>query len=92
MYMLFGGTECYYASGGASDLIKCSEDTKELHQTLKVFVDYNGSGSKCPLDWWHIYNTDSNSIIERSNTKPYGYDDSNEDADMIVTEMVYGKA
>ncbi len=69
LYMLFGGTECYYASGGANDLLKVSSSLNDL--VIK------GTWEKTEeniIEWWHIYSLKDEQIIVRSEATPYASD------------------
>ena len=56
-YILFGGDDTDYSSGGWHDLIDQSDDRDEMIQLGKIIT---------PDYWWHVVDMDSGKIIAGS--------------------------
>ena len=84
MYLIFGG-ECYYASGGANDLIEEHEDEScaiqraveliglfaIIHKAKQEDIDWDyDEGHK--IEWTQVYSVDRGEVIYKSESTPYG--------------------
>lgn len=74
MYILFGG-DCYYAKGGANDLLGTFDNMTEaiakgqwLEKTPKPGRVYSD------LEWWHVFCTETLEIVAQSDVTPHGVD------------------
>ena len=69
-YILFGGEEFYYASGGSHDFIQASDNKDELielgEKRAKERYQRNG------LAWWHLFDMEEEKIIAGSNVQAHG--------------------
>ena len=59
-YLTFTGQTCY-ASGGARDLIGSYDD---IESAKKAALESCDPEKSWPDDWWHIYDTESNEIVD----------------------------
>lgn len=77
-YLLFGGMECYYAEGGAHNLLKNSNNRNELmnYAMKRDYKDSYYTGMHL-LSWWHIYDLKNNCIIMGSIPQPHPSDNLN---------------
>tara|TARA_R110000851_G_scaffold160243_2_gene303481 strand:- start:409 stop:687 length:279 start_codon:yes stop_codon:yes gene_type:complete len=83
MYLIFGGT-CYYASGGANDLIETHDDKScaiqraiELiglsavtYKAKKEDLDWDNDVSH-EIEWTQVYSAESGEVVHRSDNTPY---------------------
>jgi hypothetical protein len=83
MYLIFGGS-CYYASGGANDLIEAHDDKScaiqraiELiglsavtYKAKKEDIDWDDDESH-EIEWTQVYSVESGEVIYRSDNTPY---------------------
>jgi hypothetical protein len=61
-YLIFGG-EIYYARGGFHDFLSSHDD---LPTALSCAED-DGR-----YEWWHIYDSETKTIVAYANSQPYG--------------------
>ena len=74
-FMIFGG-ECYYASGGAYDLIETCADEEEALEKAKAWIGkalYHGNPSQedidndyaysTPIEWIQVYDCKEHKVI-----------------------------
>jgi hypothetical protein len=68
-YLLFGSDDCYYAQGGAHDLLGSGDslDTLLMSDCLKV-------GGEC-IAWFHVFDTQSGEIVAGSECQAHGAPD-----------------
>lgn len=52
-YFLFGGEQCYYASGGMHDFLGVGDSVDSLAQSTESL----------DLEWWHIVDMSTRSIV-----------------------------
>ncbi len=83
MYLIFGGS-CYYASGGANDLIENHDDKScaiqracELiglsaitYKAKKEDLDWDDEVSH-EIEWTQVYSVEGGEVIYRSDATPY---------------------
>jgi len=62
-YLLFGG-ECYYARGGAHDLLGSGNSSDDLIKSEAL--------NARDIEWWHVYDTVERKIVCRSEAIPHG--------------------
>ena len=70
-YVLLGG-EAYYAAGGFNDFIS-SHDT--LDAATAEAARLEGLKGFDAVDWWHIWDCVSNSVVAKSDSQAYGASD-----------------
>jgi hypothetical protein len=71
-YLLFGSDTCYYAEGGARDLLKASDNTESLIELINSnYENKSEHAGLTKLDWWHIYDLFESKIIMGSKTQPH---------------------
>lgn len=84
MYLIFGG-ECYYASGGANDLLDKDIDKDTAIEKAKSFLGKNAvtyivpeedlewDDEQChPIEWVHVFDINNNKVVYESDNKPLG--------------------
>lgn len=83
MFLIFGGS-CYYASGGAYDLLGCESDLKdalvlaggligkEAVQEKSKWADDPDYDTSCVIEWTHVLNTESKEIVFTCGERVYG--------------------
>ena len=72
-YWLFGGIECYYASGGLFDLVATSNSLDGLLETAKKPTGEGPYKDSPWLEWWHIIDTGRMVVVAQSDgASPYG--------------------
>ena len=82
MYLIFGGS-CYYASGGANDLIETHDDKSSAIQRAVELIGLSAvtyKAKKEDLDWdydvsheieWaQVYSVESGEVVHRSDNTP----------------------
>jgi hypothetical protein len=69
-FLLFGGP-CYYARGGFHDFISSHPTAKEAFEEAIRLESQNKSDS---VEWWQIWDCDTNSIVAVSGVTAYGAD------------------
>lgn len=64
-FMTFTGST-YYASGGANDFLDSFDTADEaiLAGRNACDEDYPRKEFQCADDWWHVYDTEENKIID----------------------------
>jgi hypothetical protein len=68
-YLIFGG-EIYYARGGFYDFLSSHDD---LSAALSCAMEYTEDEH---YEWWHIYDSETKTIVAHANSQPYGAEDS----------------
>jgi hypothetical protein len=87
MFLIFGG-ECYYANGGAKDLIETHEDKGCAIQVAVELIGQEAITYKaneedlewdedrhCDIEWTQVFDTETHEIIYKSDNEPYGCED-----------------
>lgn len=67
-FVLLGG-EDYYAAGGFNDFIS-SHDT--LEDALKEARRLEGERKIDSVEWWHVWDCSTNSVVAKSDHQAYG--------------------
>lgn len=67
-YLLFGSNNCYYAQGGGHDFLDASDNLEELCESNRL----KAKGSDSDIEWWHIFDTESCSIVAGTDAQAYG--------------------
>ena len=75
MKILFGSPECFYAGGGAHDLLAVDKNIHKLFRKIGILSERHWDEKEQryiePLQWWHIYHIKKNQIIAASDKQPY---------------------
>lgn len=69
-YLLFAG-ESYYAKGGFNDF-RGSYDTHE--EAAQVLVDNFEGPASGTWDWWHVIDSSTLEVVDRSSNQAHGCD------------------
>jgi hypothetical protein len=66
-FLVFGG-EIYYAKGGFHDFLSS-------HDTLEAAVQCAQQYDDTDVEWWHIFDATTGTIVAHSDGEAYGTDD-----------------
>jgi hypothetical protein len=67
-YLIFGG-ENYYAKGGFHDFLSSHDNLGAAALCAQQYDGYD-------VEWWHIFDSETKTIVAHSDGQAYGADDA----------------
>ena len=71
-YIIFAG-ETHYPGGGFHDYLFSSDNLIAALVKIEIII-YHTERTYHPLEWWHIFDTETSRIVEWSDDQGYGAD------------------